>query len=209
MTDIPLRWLEHAAEPIPGTTWGVPWVAGRLRSPEQVIMTDPDGAPVPLDSWVTARWPDGSIKWTGHSVGALSEPAESYRLTVAAQPGEHTAADVPVTAEGPMLRVSERSEAITVDTGVASVVINTSGPVLISELRRDGVRVARGGRLISLLQTSPGEPDEYEVSRIPFTGHVTSARVERDGDRCVVIKVEGRHRSDRNDHADWLPFQVR
>ena len=199
-----LHWLEALPSPagapaaIAGTTWGVPWAPGRLHSSDQVIMTD--GAErLPLDSWTTARWPDGSVKWTGHAVGALAAPAESYRLEIG-EPSEPAAG----------ITVTETPETITVDTGVATVVINTSGPTLIAELRRGETRIASGGRLISLLQTTPGEVDEYEVRRIPFTGQVMSARVERAGTQRAVIKLEGRHRADRpGDHDDWLPFVVR
>jgi hypothetical protein len=193
-----LHWLEGVPSATSGTTWGVPWAPGQLHSSEQVIMTG-GGEGVPLDSWTTARWPDGSIKWTGHAVGALAAPAESYRLEIG---------EPPEPAAG--ITVTETPEAITVDTGVATMVINTSGPTLIAELRRGETRIAAGGRLISLLQTTPGEVDEYEVRRIPFTGQVTSASVEWSGTQRVVIKLEGRHRADRpDDHDDWLPFVVR
>ncbi|MFD4778528.1 hypothetical protein ACFWNU_32440, partial [Streptomyces sp. NPDC058427] len=32
----------------------------------------PDGKGVPVQSWTTATWPDGSLKWTPHAVGVTA-----------------------------------------------------------------------------------------------------------------------------------------
>ena len=37
-----------------------------------------DGTPV--QSWTTATWPDGSIKWSAHAIGPSEHPESSYEL---------------------------------------------------------------------------------------------------------------------------------
>ena len=71
----------HLLEPREGTAavpvqWGVPWPQGAMRElPGLELASEQDVHA--LDSWVTARWPDGSVKWTGH---AGTAPAGEARL---------------------------------------------------------------------------------------------------------------------------------
>ncbi|TDD33149.1 Tat pathway signal sequence domain protein, partial [Nonomuraea terrae] len=86
-----LRWLDRPGEQ--GVTWGVPWPRGQVRPGTPFALTDASGRDVPVQSWVTATWPDGSVKWSAHAAGA-GPAAESYRL----EPGREPAAPgTPVT----------------------------------------------------------------------------------------------------------------
>lgn len=44
-------------------TSGVPWAPGSLPEPTMVALHDSAGRPVPLQTDVLARWPDGSVRW--------------------------------------------------------------------------------------------------------------------------------------------------
>src|SRR6185312_15105453 len=44
-----------------------------------LALADSSGAPVPVQSWPLAYWPDGSLKWTGHAVDP-SATAAGFRL---------------------------------------------------------------------------------------------------------------------------------
>jgi len=44
-------------------TGGIPFAKGELKTAENVRVVDEGGDPVPFQTKVTARWPDGSIKW--------------------------------------------------------------------------------------------------------------------------------------------------
>ena len=61
----------HLLEPRTGTAaapsqFGVPWPRGVMPQPPQFDLVEASGS-TPVDTWVTARWPDGSVKWTGHA----------------------------------------------------------------------------------------------------------------------------------------------
>jgi len=58
-----VHWLETPARQ--GVTWGVPWARGAVAQGSQFALAD--GTPV--QSWTTATWPDGSVKWTAHAIG--------------------------------------------------------------------------------------------------------------------------------------------
>ena len=66
-----LGWLD-TAEPRArcGYTWGQPWPQGSLKSTELLHLVDETGKRQPLQTWVMATWPDGTVKWSGHATAA-------------------------------------------------------------------------------------------------------------------------------------------
>jgi len=66
-----LHWLEgKAPATTAGATWGVPWPRGRFAKDATFALRTAGGEAVPVQSWPTAYWPDGSLKWTAHAIGA-------------------------------------------------------------------------------------------------------------------------------------------
>jgi len=88
-----------------------------------------------VQSWPLAWWPDGSLKWTAHAVGA--GPARRTKLILA--PGTPTAPAKPV-------QVSETADTIEVDTGVIRCTVAKKGATVIASIVRDGREIARNGR---------------------------------------------------------------
>ncbi|SEH00673.1 hypothetical protein SAMN05444920_117104 [Nonomuraea solani] len=184
-----LRWLDRPGEE--GVTWGVPWPRGAVERDAPFALADADGREVPVQSWVTATWPDGSVKWSAHAIGA--RPATlAYRL----EPGREPAAAervATVAREDGLLRVS---------TGVVTWVIEESGNTLARSISRGSREIARDVRLVSLRQSEPTPDEGGGVPREQTTGTVESVTVEQDGPLRAVVRLEGRH-------GDWLPFTVR
>ncbi|MFI5913235.1 hypothetical protein [Dactylosporangium sp. NPDC051541] len=152
-----LRWLTvpHTA----GVTCGVPWPRGTVPA------GSPFAASVPVQSWVTATWPDGSVKWSAHAFAPQSAPAPAYTLV----PGEEPA---PVAEP---IEVTESEDAIVVDTGAATWVLPRGGPVLVRSVSRGRREVARDVRT-----TDPGL--------------VETVTVEQAGPIRAVVKLTGRSR---------------
>jgi hypothetical protein len=192
--------------------------AGRLT-----LADDADGATLPLQSWVLATWPDGSVKWSGHAVPALQSGALPVLVPDAGQ----------VPAPGLPVRVVERDDAVLLETGAVTWEIPTSGDVLVRGATVGGRRVLDDVRLVSLRQGGPdpddGDPDDgVRPARERLTGTVERVTVEQSGPVRAVVRVEGRHAAVRepgtgpepgvtsepgagpgtNDRA-WLPFTVR
>ncbi len=118
-----LRWLGEP-RPSSGVTWGVPWARGEVPFDTPFGLGD-----VPVQSWVTAMWPDGSVKWSAHAIGPTS--AGSFVL----EPGVAPAA-------GPSVRVGHSGDGVTVDTGAVRWVVPGGCVLLSSDLVRD-VRLVR------------------------------------------------------------------
>ncbi|MFI7133076.1 Tat pathway signal sequence domain protein [Nonomuraea sp. NPDC050153] len=184
-----LRWLDRPGEQ--GVTWGVPWPRGAVEPGAPFALADPEGREVPVQTWVTATWPDGSVKWSAHAIGA--RPAElSYRI----EPGrEPAAAAAPVT-------VAREGGVLTVSTGVVTWTIEESGGTLARSISRGSREIARDVRLVSLRQSEPTPDEGGPVARSETTGQVEKVTVEQDGPVRAVVRLEGRH-------GDWLPFTVR
>ncbi|MFC7846944.1 Tat pathway signal sequence domain protein [Arthrobacter sp. NPDC057388] len=192
-----VRWLEEGvpSQLASGTTWGVPWPKGSFASDQQFTLTTEAGTPVPVQSWPTGWWPDGSVKWTAHAISAAGPRAASYTLA----PG------APAQPQKP-LAVFTNGQVITVDTGVIQVSFGRSGQHLIKSIHRGDTEIARGGTLVAARQNRPDTDGLQTVDYETFTSSVTGSTVEHSGPLRAVIKVSGMH---KKGGREWLPFTVR
>ncbi|NMA78916.1 MAG: Tat pathway signal sequence domain protein, partial [Actinomycetales bacterium] len=185
LPETPLQLLEPraGAAAVP-TQFGVPWPRGAMPQSPQFDLVDASGS-TPVDTWVAARWPDGSVKWTGHAGCA---PAGDARL-VAADGKEGTAATT-APRTGVVVEVSEQADgSIDVDTGVLRVVIAPHDGAPLRHLEVDGRLVGQDGRLIASSAASPGSGASRREHRV----RTTAAGIERRGEQQVVVRLEGHH----------------
>jgi len=195
----PVRWLDGSPpSECLGATWGVAWPRGaHARDAGFQMYTRNGGESVPVQTWPLAYWPDGTLKWTAHALGAAVLPATDYVIA----PGVPA---VPPQA----LVVGDLEDAIVIDTGVIRVTIARRGAVLIEKIERaeSGAVVLRGGRLVCLRQGSPEAAASVLTEH--FQGEVERVSLEQAGPVRAVVKFEGRHRAD-DGGRQWLPFVVR
>ena len=180
------------------TQWGMPWPRGVVEDGPAVELVHEGGA-TPVDTWVTARWPDGSVKWTGHAAlaPALVDEARlverSAARAVAEEPVDGARARSAPTPGGSAptrLEVIEGSDgSITVDTGALRVEVAPHPSAPIRRLLIDGRDVGREGRLVASSATSadPAAPRREHVVR------TTGVRIERRGEVQAVLRLEGHH----------------
>ena len=193
---VEVKWLDGDAPKImPGVTWGVPWARGQMNAKTTFQLTGPSGDHVPVQSWPLAYWPDGSLKWTAHAVGALQEVNAAYELS----PG-------PVQENVQGVRVTDSDNTITVDTGVIQCALAKQGHVLIPKIVRGDRVSACNGRLVLLDQDHPLE-EEGTVQVEQFKGTIDQVTVEQSGPVRAVVKFQGRHEGPGG--RVWLPFVVR
>ena len=77
-----------------GVSWGVPWAQGSVARQTQFALADVQGQAIPVQSWALAYWPDGTLKWTGHSMSAH----QGFRGPLTLAVGEPTAPATPAAA---------------------------------------------------------------------------------------------------------------
>lgn len=191
-----LTWLEDTPALSTGTTVGVPWPRGLLRK-DQAFALRSEGGPLPCQSWPTAYWPDGSLKWTAHALPADALP--SGRITIQA------GAPAPMPA-GLSVSVEERPDAIVVDTGVIACTMPRRGSHIIASIARDGRVRARAGRLVVLCDDQP-DADQGALRQTRFDSEIEKLTLEQNGPVRSVVKIEGKHRADAG--RAWLPFSLR
>ncbi len=182
------------------TTWGVCWPRGAVAEGSTFTL-DASGATTRLQSWPLATWPDGSLKWTGHSSPGL--PAGELAVTAHADA-------VPVRENPDRLSVSVDGDARRVTSGQRAWVIRPGGN-LIDTIEVEGRVVGEDVALVSLWQDGPDEGAE-RPQREQWCGRVETVTVEQDGpDRAVVLLTGSHHpfgATRRRDDA-WLAFRVR
>jgi len=194
---VELHWLEGGAPAVaPGSTWGVPWPRGTVAKDSAFTVRTPAGETIPVQSWPLAYWPDGSLKWTAHAIGADLPKIETLTLSL----GKPAAPAKPVT-------VVESSDSITIDTGTIQCRVAKSGAVLIQSIARGGQEIARDGHLVCLLQDAAEAGENGTVHSEAFSGKIESVSVEQRGPVRAVVKIEGRHANEKG--REWLPFIVR
>ncbi|MDF9832333.1 hypothetical protein M2103_000543 [Ereboglobus sp. PH5-5] len=190
-------WLDGDAPPINvGATWGVPWSKGSTPKDTTFALRDTSGKSIPVQSWTTAWWPDGSIKWTAHAIPAGITIGSNLTLSSGA----------PAVAEKSIV-VREAAETVEVDTGVIRCFIGKSGGVILKSVMRNGKTVLSNGRLVALSSQTPDLDGTGGTQRTDaFQNRITSVTVEQDGPVRAVIKIKGFH---SGNNRDWLPFTVR
>lgn len=186
---VALRWIEQDRPKLQlGQTVGVAWPRGTLAR-RATLRVESAGKPLPAQSWVTATWPDGSVKWTAH---ALEAGAPASDLTV--RPGATVAPAAPV-------RIEQHADAILVRIGSLAWEISRSGDTLIRAATRGGRPLMGALTLVGSVRPS------LDGAPVPFTGHVEHATVEQSGPVRAVVKLQGMHAL--ADGRRWLPFTVR
>ena len=194
---VPLRWLDgQPPTATAGATWGVPWPRGAHAKEATFKLLTSSGEAVPVQSWPLAFWPDGSLKWTGHAVGADVGRVEALELTAGA----------PVAPAKPV-NVTETPDAFEIDTGVIRCRVARKGATLITTITRDGKEIAKDGRLVCLRQDSPDAQPGAAVRTEGFTGEISAVTLEQRGPVRAVVKIEGKHASAGG--RAFIPFVLR
>jgi len=188
-----LSWIDADIPAIQnGTAFGVPWPKGVHKQDTPFQLLDPEGQQIPLQTWITATWPDGSIKWTGHAISGHIKASEHYRV----QPGK------PIRSEKE-INLNRTQDAIFIDTGKMNCELPLSGQDLVKKITRDGKILFENGRLEGSKQHSP----DAGAQRISFGSSITGVQVEQEGPIRAVVKIDGVHEYENGDQ--WLPFSVR
>ena len=194
--DTDIAWLDGAPPAThDGQSWGMPWPRGTVPARAQFRATTSAGKPVPVQSWTTAWWPDGSIKWTAHAVPAGEALAPGLRI----EPGKPAAPAQPVT-------VAETPDAIEVSTGTVRWRIGRSGAAIVRSALNGGRETLRDLRLVATAQDVPDGDDGPGGAISRYAAEISGATIEQRGPVRAVVRVEGRH---KGNGREWLPFTLR
>ena len=188
-------WLDRAP-PVghEGQSWGMPWPRGKVKGSAFRAMGS-DGSAVPMQSWITAYWPDGSTKWTAHALPAGAGLVPGLTVT----PGKGPLPAQPVT-------VKDGADGIEVRSGALVWQVGKAGKAILHGASLDGRAVLRDVALVASTQDAPDGDDGERGALTRYASEISSTTVEQRGPVRAVIRVEGKH---RGGGRDWLPFTLR
>jgi len=194
------RWLDgHAPSISTGVTWGMPWPQGKHKhTVTHFVLREAGGAPIALQSWPLAFWPDGSLKWTAHALPVNAKPGAGPWEIVANSNAVMPAERVNVKDDGAGLEI---------DTGAIVCRINRTSRFVIDSISRNGHVSLREGRLVLLSQDQSGGGAEALVHHEAFESRVDRVVIEQRGPVRAVIRIEGAHEGMTG--RRWLPFTLR
>jgi hypothetical protein len=109
-----------------------------LREPASLVLSDPDGRPLPLQTLPLARWADGSVKWLllDFLLPGVQKGCSPWLLHLA--PNDRGA------PEAEALRVKESLEEVVVETGPATFHLGRTGPLPFRRVLLGGEDVLDG-----------------------------------------------------------------
>ncbi|RKL66284.1 hypothetical protein CR203_15425 [Salipaludibacillus neizhouensis] len=191
-----LTWMEDNPTQKSGVAWGVPWAKGKLNREDSLVLQKETGELVRIQSWPTAYWPDGSIKWTGQAAVIDGISAKSYELKVTAN-----------KTKNEDMSVKDSHQTIEIDTGNMTCVLHKKGKTLIKSLTMNGVEKGKEGKLIAVTERRTVKGNESIRSTQQHDGEIISVEVEQVGPVRTVVKVEGEHTP--SDPSAKMPFIVR
>lgn len=214
---VPLHWIGDTPEQDKAVSFGVPFDEGDVFPATPLQLKVNEYQNLPVDTWLLAYWPDGSVKWSGVA-GVI--PAGTERLTLEKASKKVKTAKKQLKAS---ISITETPENIQVETGALSVFIPRHGEFLIDSLLYKGTKVGERARLVCSTQSEPVLENTSRVSFFHYAGEIKSVSIERAGSVRTLVKLEGVHRnrnkgistdnSNSEDNSlnnrEWLPFVVR
>lgn len=170
------------------------WKRGEVKGTE-FALSDGMGKQVPVQSRVTAWWPDGSVKWAAHAAMA-EEVGESCTLT----PG------IPCPPRF-SLEVNEQEEGFRVNTGCMSLWVPRQGEIVRNVCLEGRELIERAVPVFRLERRS--KQDNCSIRRqYSYEGKVTHVTLEEAGPLQAVFRMEGVHIPDSGMGCS-MPFIIR
>lgn len=195
-----LRWLEGQPKYPCGVTWGVPWKQGELNREniKKLSLYNSKGESICTETWPQAFWPDGSIKWTGHS--AVIQKAENYyNLDINDQSI--------ILKENFKRLATDKDTEILINTEVMECIILKDDQSFIKEVKINGRTLSENGKLIAIKEKiNSNELNKQRLTREKYFGKIDDVKIEQNGFIRSVIKIEGTHVSKS---GSIIPFVIR
>ncbi|PIA91571.1 hypotheticalsprotein [Cercospora beticola] len=201
---VQVRWIGSTPEYHSGTTFGLPWARGKHFPNSTRFSASGD---IDLQSWATAYWTDGSLKWTAHAIPETENIADEYTITASS--------GSPRTSQSAGIALTDSDGSVTIDTGKISASFPKSGSVIVEKIETArGKVVGQNGRLV--LHSQSGVADNAEdrtnssIGYSNFESKVDNVTTSRDNQARALVTVRGTHTlTSGADHIDWLPFILR
>lgn len=177
------------------TTFGAVWEKGRCSKETAFLLYNSRGESIPVQSRVTAWWPDGTVKWTAHTADAESL-GDKIKLLPTDKKKECSLKGKGCVVNG---QKDENNTSIFIEAGEIEMEVLTSGPLLFRNLIIDGHVAIEDADMSLVLETERCLATRYK-------SEVSGAELIEDGPLQIVIKYHGCHRNETGEEK--IPFTL-
>lgn len=214
------------------TTFGCMWKKGSCTERTAYSCTDSEGGMVPIQSRITAYWPDGSVKWTAHTaqsalLGEEIEVLPKEESALGAEDRQTRKLEQEVFGGEPLKTESEHhvdevcsagnsdsgiiledsGEEIKINNGRFTILVSRDSDYLFDRISTHKGEAASNARAVLQLE-EPAWLDGYEAKVAkPYTGVVNEIEVEEQGALQCILKYTGCHKN--KDGEEKIPFVIR
>lgn len=179
------------------TTWGCIWPKGKCHNNTVYCVTNEDGTEVPVQSRVTAYWPDGSVKWTAHTANAGNMTKQVEVLPK--ETGEELTGDK---------FIIEKTDEKLVITGKELCIEYFPGKNRLFEtVVWKGRMVLSHAEPVLILEEQTVRDHALMTMEKNFESCIQNMMIEEEGPLFLVLKYEGIHVSKEGERK--IPFQIR
>lgn len=182
------------------TTWGCMWKQGQCKEDTKYILQDNMGQIVPMQSRITAYWPDRTIKWTAHTACGdhLTEEIEVLPVTCTGGKERESRFSLKIKEDGP---------GYVIEAGTLEIHIPGPGDCLFDRILSEGKVRASGGCPVLLLEEPVIVDGAKAKVEKEYRGMVEKVTLEEKGPLQAVVKYQGCHISDSGEKK--IPFIIR
>lgn len=166
------------------TTWGCCWDKRTVKSVEELVLKTSGGTCIPMQSRVTAWWPDGSIKWTAHTADA------SLMGDTAVVESDSMNCNKEIQVQ---IEIHETEYGWYIDNGFFNFHVQRSGKNIFEKVVADKKEVIAAADCILLLEERSFADGEETRTTRQYVGKVDKVSVVEKGPLQAVIKYEGTH----------------
>lgn len=198
-------------------TFGSYWEKGILVIPnfknggmDSFVLQNENKESIPVQSRITAWWPDGSIKWVAHTADA-SKMGQEATLTAQIKLGEVSEE----TAELVSMIIRRDDNWLYIDNGVLSLKVPTGknkADTLAEDIFLNGkLRVKKASPVLYLEEQGNENSTNFDldgqtkVTRA-YKAAITAVTIEEDGPLALTIKAEGSY---QHQNQNKMKFCIR
>lgn len=187
-------------------TFGSVYKEGELSESTGFKLENEDGEYVPVQSRITAYWPDGSVKWAAHTADASK--IGSHGEVLICPRVEETIRSSSISS----IQVIRKNDSIKIDTGKISLEIpngkNIPADYLAKNVRgKNGESIPCIYPILKLEEKGMKDGCEYRMLR-SFRGEIQEVSLEEAGALQTVICFKGKHKQTGGERLA-MPFVVR
>lgn len=189
------------------TTWGCMWKKGEISTDSDYQINNESGMKIPVQSRVSAYWPDGSVKWTAHTADA-AQMGKSIEVQ-----SKHTPHKEQKNKDKRIqIKKKENGAVLFIDAGDMKVTVKKGTGNLLESASYCNKELLGAAKDVLILERTKTQDTDMTVIRevkaeYSFSSRVDQIIIEDGGELQTTIRFSGIHVSETGEER--FPFVIR